>query len=294
MDFVAIDVETANACMSSICQIGVAAFRDGCPIEEWKSLIDPEDDFDAINTAIHGITEDDVEGAPMFPEILPELRERMEGRVVICHTHFDRVAITQALRAYDLESIDCTWLDSARVTRRTWTQLARKGYGLANICKLIGYEYEAHDALEDAKAAGIVMLAAIRESGIPLDEWLRRVDQPIFGRPSPSVAREGDPEGPLYGAVMVFTGALQLRRQDAADLASRLGCAVGVGVNKKTTYLVVGDQDVAKLAGHEKSSKHREAEELITGGHSLRILRETDFLELVAASARRVDATEAQ
>jgi len=46
--------------------------------------------------------------------------------------------------------------------------------------------------------------------------------------------------------------------------------------------LVVGDQDVMKLAGHEKSAKHRKAESLIAQGEEIRILRESDFMELVA------------
>jgi DNA polymerase-3 subunit epsilon len=52
-------------------------------------------------------------------------------------------------------------------------------------------------------------------------------------------------------------------------------------MTSQTTLLVVGDQDIRKLAGHEKSSKHRKAEELITKGQSIRILRESDFKELV-------------
>ena len=51
-------------------------------------------------------------------------------------------------------------------------------------------------------------------------------------------------------------------------------------VNKKTTLLVVGDQDVKKLAGHKKSNKHRRAEDLISKGQDIRILRESDFKEL--------------
>jgi DNA polymerase-3 subunit epsilon len=43
---------------------------------------------------------------------------------------------------------------------------------------------------------------------------------------------------------------------------------------------VVGDQDVTRLAGHSKSSKHRKAEELIAKGVPIRILRESDFEEL--------------
>jgi len=37
MEFVAIDVETANSDMSSICQLGMAHFAGGGIIEEWKT-----------------------------------------------------------------------------------------------------------------------------------------------------------------------------------------------------------------------------------------------------------------
>lgn len=82
--------------------------------------------------------------------------------------------------------------------------------------------------------------------------------------------------------MIVFTGALAIPRREAADLAASVGCEVDSGVTKKTTLLVVGDTDVQRLAGHEKSSKHRKAEELASKGYPIRIIRETDFRELVA------------
>lgn len=57
MKFVAIDVETANADMSSICQIGIAKFIDNRLDDEWSSLVNPENYFDPMNVFIHGITE---------------------------------------------------------------------------------------------------------------------------------------------------------------------------------------------------------------------------------------------
>jgi DNA polymerase-3 subunit epsilon len=82
--------------------------------------------------------------------------------------------------------------------------------------------------------------------------------------------------------VVVFTGALAIPRREAADLAALVGCEVVSGVTKKNTLLVGGDIDVQRLAGHEKSSKHRKAEELIGKGFPIRIMRETDFRELVS------------
>lgn len=283
MKFLAIDVETANADMASICSIGVAAFEDGALASEWYSLIDPDDFFDPVNMSIHGIQESDVQGAPTFRDAATEIERFLGGQVVVTHTHFDRVALHQAANRWSITAPACTWLDSARVARRTWIECARSGYGLANVCKMIGYSFQHHNALEDAKAAGHVMLAAMQESGLDLDAIQRRVLQPIDPSlsSSTSITRDGNPDGPFSGEVIVFTGALEIPRREAADLAASVGCTVANGVTKKTTLLVVGDMDVTKLAGHDKSSKHRKAEGLVGAGQPLRIIRETDFKQLV-------------
>lgn len=285
MRFVAIDVETANADMASICSIGAATFEDGVISEEWYSLIDPKDYFDSMNVSIHGIKEADVCGAPTFKSAIAEIERRLSDQIVVTHTHFDRVAMHQAATRWSVPSLRCSWLDSARVVRRTWSDCARSGYGLSAVCKRIGYKFDHHNALEDAKASGHVLLAAMQTSGLDLDGIMKRVLQPIDpsadGSGAP-IKRAGNADGEFAGEVIVFTGALEIPRREAAELAASVGCEVGAGVTKKTTLLVVGDMDVQRLAGHEKSSKHRKAEELAAEGYPIRIIRETDFKELVA------------
>jgi DNA polymerase III subunit epsilon len=78
-----------------------------------------------------------------------------------------------------------------------------------------------------------------------------------------------------------------MARADAAKLAADAGCDVRNSVTHETTLLVVGDQDIRHLAGHEKSSKHRKAEELIRAGQVIRIICERDFLELVTIDSTR-------
>jgi DNA polymerase-3 subunit epsilon len=280
MDFIAIDVETANADMSSICQIGLVYFKEGVSCEEWTSYVDPEDFFDGINISIHGIDESTVQGAPQLPEIADILYRFLDDKITVCHTHFDRVSIRKAFDKYGIRHPENIWLDSARVARRVWKEFARKGYGLHNICEKLEYKFKHHDALEDAKAAGHIMLTAMQQSCVDLEGWLKRVNQPISGQ---VIKQETDvnPEGSLYGEVIVFTGVLELRRAEATDMAAKIGCQVECGVTKKTTILVVGNQDIMKLAGQEKSSKHRKAEELILNGQQIRILGESDFKELI-------------
>jgi len=285
MNFVAIDVETANASMASICQIGLARYSDGEVVEEWKTYIDPEDYFDAMNISVHGIDEEMVIGAPTLPEIFNELHGHLNNHVAVCHTHFDRVAINQAIEKYELKNLNCTWLDSARVARRAWEECAYRGYGIANICQRLGYEFQHHDALEDAKAAGYVLLAAIKETGLTVSDWLIRVELPICAKRNRArqvIEQDGNPEGPLFGEVIVFTGSLRISRGDAADMAAKMGCKVARSVTKSTTILVVGDQDVTRLAGHAKSSKHRKAEKMNSQGQGIKIMRESDFGALVS------------
>jgi DNA polymerase-3 subunit epsilon len=285
MEFVALDFETANADMSSICQLGFAHFKDGFLQEEWKTYVDPEDFFDEINISIHGIDETTVKGAPKLRDVITRIYTYLDGRIAVCHTHFDRVALNKSCAKYGLRVPTCTWLDSARVTRRTWDQCAYRGYGLGNVCAILGYQFVQHDALEDAKAAAHVLLAAIEKTGMDLPQWLKRVERRIdFPDHSYNISQDGNPEGAFYGEIMVFTGTLQIPRRMATEMAIKIGCTVVDGVNKKTTILVVGDQDVKKLAGHEKSSKHRKAEKLIAEGYQIRILQESDFKELVLLS----------
>jgi len=222
--------------------------------------------------------------APTFSEVIDELSNFLSGTVCVSHTHFDRVSLSRTLEKYSLNPIDTTWLDSARVARRSWEECAWKGYGLSNVCEIIGYKFKHHDALEDAKASGQVMIAAIKKTGLDINSWLKRVHQPINPENSSSgsaINRDGNPEGELYGEELVFTGALEIPRREAADLAASIGCSVASGVTKNTTLLVVGDQDVTKLAGKAKSSKHLKAQQFIAKGQEIRIIKESDFKELV-------------
>jgi DNA polymerase-3 subunit epsilon len=284
MDFVAIDVETANADMASICQIGIVNFERGVLAGEWSSYLNPQDHFDAINVSIHGIDERVVAGSPTFGMLADKIMSALQGRVVVAHTAFDKVAIYQAGSKCKIAPPSCTWLDSARVARRAWREFSGRGYGLVSVCNSIGYTFKHHDALEDAKVVGNIVLAAIAHTGLSLEAWLTRVKAPIDPNLEQRIARHGNPDGELYGEVLVFTGALTIPRREAADLAASVGCEVDAGVTKRTTILVVGDQDVQKLAGREKSSKHRKAEQLTEAGQSIRILRESDFRELVKLS----------
>ena len=173
LDFIAVDVETANADLASVCAIGLVSFRGGEELHRVHFLVNPEDEFDEINIAIHGITPERVANAPRMHDVFPIMSRNLIGNIVVHHTHFDRVALYRAAERCGAATLGCNWIDTACVARRAWQQFAEGGYGLANIAQEFGIPFRHHDAAEDARVAGLIMLRAT-ETG---DHSKRLVDE---------------------------------------------------------------------------------------------------------------------
>jgi DNA polymerase-3 subunit epsilon len=177
MDFCAIDVETANCSICSICQIGIVEYKAGEIISEWESLVNPQDYFNPINVEIHGIHAEIVADAPTFPQIYNDLFHNLQGKIVVSHTHFDRISVTGAIAYHGLQPIQCTWLDSTHIVRRTWPQFAQRGYALKNVCDFLKYKFSHHNALADAKAAGYIVKTACLKTETTVEEWVAHVNK---------------------------------------------------------------------------------------------------------------------
>ncbi len=285
-DFIALDVETANADFASICSVGLVHFRSGAVFKSLTILVDPEDEFDAFNTGLHGIRSEDVAGKPTMAQVFPAIRASLSEVVIVHHSHFDKTALARAAAKYGASPLPCLWLDTLRVARRAWPLLNDGGgYGLARLASEFEISFTHHDAAEDARAAGLLMLRAIADTGYGLEDWLKRVELTISGQVPGRFASEGDPSGPLAGETVVFTGRLEIPRGIAAEAAAKMGCNVADGVNKRTTILVVGDKDLRRTNGNEKSLKHRKAEDMIAAGALIRIVGESDFMLMVGPDA---------
>lgn len=286
MKFKALDLETANPNYRSICQIGIATFDGAEIIDRWKSYIDPKEPFYGRNIDIHNIDEKKIEGAPSFVELYETIKEQLEGEIVVHHMPFDKSALRQATDYHNLGSLNCRWLDSAKIARRTWSEISKSGYGLKNVCQMIGHEFTHHDALEDAIAAGQVILAAQAESGLDLNGCLTRQVELIIPR-NYVLTEDLEPNenGPFYGEVICFTGKLDIVRKEAEKIAARNGMIIDNNVTKKTTMLCVGDVDISKLNGNTITGKLDKAQKAIQKGRPLRIIAESDFFDMVEASA---------
>lgn len=154
-DWVILDTETTGLSpQDEIVQIAVLG-SDG------KTLLDtyvcPTRSIPADATAIHGITDADVKGAPRFPEVFDELRRIISGQtVVIYNAVFDLRLIRQTLQIYGVHSpgIDEDQVECAMLQYSAWQGELWPGGGY-KWQKLRGGD---HTALGDCRAT----LAVIR------------------------------------------------------------------------------------------------------------------------------------
>ncbi|WP_222272389.1 exonuclease domain-containing protein [Modestobacter marinus] len=305
LDFVAIDVETANARRGSICAIGVAVVRSGVVVSTHSWLTRPPaglDEFDWFNVDLHGITPEMVADQPTFAERLDQLLRLADGLPLIAHNAaFDIGALREACIAADRAWPTTDYACSLIMARRALDLIS---YRLPMVSTECGVDLiDHHEAGSDALACAHIVLEIARRRNVDTFAGLCTHLQILAGRLDaatwrgcrsnpdtasttgpqvPDAAADADPEHPLYGQVMVFTGALSIRRQDAWDAVARCGAVVEAGVTKRTTMLVVGDG----FTGHDPANfwtgKAAKATKWRAKGHRIEVLTEADVVDLLA------------
>ena len=156
--FVAVDVETASRRCGDICQVGVASFQGGELTRVLSFLIRPPVPITLENSRVHGLTDDHVRSAPLWEEAYGQIARELHGRCIVSHTFFDRREIFAACCRSKCTMFSYrSWLDTCGISRRAWPDLP--SYKLSALAHRLGLSYSPHDAAEDARIAGEVLLA---------------------------------------------------------------------------------------------------------------------------------------
>lgn len=126
------------------------------------------------------------------------------------------------------------------------------------------------DAIADA------ILAGLEEHSELIDALLAHVTVVDLSEDASEDTSTAAGEGVLGGKSFLFTGALEaFTRKEAEEKVEQNGGVSAAGVSKTLDYLVVGAGKGAK------SSKQKKAEQLISAGAALKIITETEFLEML-------------
>jgi DNA polymerase III epsilon subunit-like protein/endogenous inhibitor of DNA gyrase (YacG/DUF329 family) len=304
LDFTAIDFETANGYRGSPCAVGLVKVRNGVAVDERHWLIRPPelvDWFAPFNVGLHGITPDMVAAAPRWCDTLPSIVEFIASDAVVSHNAgFDIGVIRYACAVDNIEWPELRFLCTLVLARRA---LRLPSYRLPFVTDACGFELAGHhNALADARAVvGIVRSMAEAKGVADLAGLAAAYDIRIGHMSSgvyrgsvctlggggqlvaPEASQNADPDGYLYGRVVVFTGALMsMTRQIAWGEVVNAGGIPELNTTKRTNVLVLGDFNPATLRpGAAFSGKARKAFELQDIGQDIELMTEADFLQVL-------------
>ena len=244
---VVLDTETTGLDPQSdrVIDIGAVRLGPGLEIEErFVTLVDPGVPIPLFISRLVGITDDDVHGAPTFPQALGELREFAGDAVLVGHNvGFDREHLAAGARRAGLPPLANRWFDTLEAALLLYPELDR--HALPLLAAEFGIERQAHRALPDAEtAAEVLQRLSARAAGLgaaerrlleavhwaPLD-LLDRFRAAPDEAPPPVVAEE--PRGGASGAQLTILpvesgawrtefGTAQEGAGDEPGLAARL------------------------------------------------------------------------
>ena len=307
MKFIAIDFETANFKRQSVCSIGLAVVENFEVVKTINRLIKPTPNYyEAINMSIHGITPEMTENELSFKDLWDEIKPFIDNNKLVAHNaSFDFSALRYVLDSYQINYPSLDYYCSMLLSKKVFPGLVN--YQLPTVCKHLGIDgLSHHDAESDAVACAKVMIEICKANNVAsLDDLERKLEfskgeiYPNSYSPFSCYVRktsanrqlfdivpetaEFDEEHPFYGKRVVFTGALsKLSRNDAKQIVANIGGIIKPdNLSSKTNYLVVGTYDYNQYGEGFKSSKLKNAEEMIAQGKELEIISEIDFFKMV-------------
>ena len=156
--FVAIDFETADYGRDSACALALVRVEAGVIVQRAFHYIRPPRQR-MIFTYLHGISWEQVAGAPLFAQLWPQLQPLLAGAAFLAahNASFDRAVLHACCAAAGLplpaQAFQCT----VRLARAAWQLRPAR---LPDVCRHLGIPLQHHMAASDAEACARIVLAA--------------------------------------------------------------------------------------------------------------------------------------
>jgi DNA polymerase-3 subunit epsilon len=161
--FLAVDLETTglDTRRDTIVALAAIPFVSSEPLPGFVTLVDPGRPIPAASTAIHGLTDRMVAGAPSVDRVIGDLDGLFDGRIVVGHgVDFDLTIINRERGLRGLPRLANPALDTQRLAAVICPQW--RDYSLETVAARLGVEVVGrHTAPGDALAAGRVLLALL-------------------------------------------------------------------------------------------------------------------------------------
>lgn len=158
MTFTAIDFETATAYHP--CSVGIVTVENGFIIDEFVTLIKPPNNqYSPFTIQVHGIHPRDTMNAKTFAQVFPEIKKRLQNRVVVAHNEsFDRNVLAKSMALHGLDYNDLNLASRWECTVKIYKAKGLKPTKLSDCCRAMNIQLNHHEALSDARACAKLYL----------------------------------------------------------------------------------------------------------------------------------------
>lgn len=178
MKVAAIDFETANRSLASVCSVGVSTLDDGV-IEEnaFYSLITPSENvsyFEPFNIRIHHITPEIAATESSWTQLYPDLMEVLSDGIVCAHNaKFDMTCMKETCINTGRPIPKLTYFDTVEMSRHVFPNLEH--HRLNDMCDYLHIELNHHNAASDALGCLMIVERVMEMYGIyDIDELLKK------------------------------------------------------------------------------------------------------------------------
>lgn len=158
MTFTAIDFETATGYHP--CSVGIVTVENGVIVDEFVSLIKPpNNEYSPYTIAVHGIYPKDTIHAKPFDQVFPEIKMRIQNRIVVAHNEsFDRNVLAKSMAFYGLDYDELNIGSRWECTVKIYKSKGLKPTKLSDCCREMNIDLNHHEALSDARACAKLYL----------------------------------------------------------------------------------------------------------------------------------------
>ena len=150
--FICLDLETTglNPKTDKIIEIGAVRIENGVETGTFETFVNPGRLLEDRIVELTGITDDDLRGAPVISEVLPQFIEFTKGLPLLGHSVlFDFSFIKKAAVNQKL-TFERDGVDTLKIARKYLPELPHRSLGY--LCEHYGIEHHAHRALQDVRA----------------------------------------------------------------------------------------------------------------------------------------------
>lgn len=183
--FAFLDLETTGLSPwfgDRICEVGIVISEGKRIKQQYQQLVNPERPLSPGAASTNGLSDTDLQSAPLFAQIADEVLQQLKGAVVVCHNaQFDIQFLDSEFKRLGREIQIPNLIDTLHLARQFFDL---PSYSLLSIAEAFHVPATgAHRALNDALTARNVffnMMESLKQFNKPLDDYIGIYSSPAW------------------------------------------------------------------------------------------------------------------